>query len=483
MTGHTEKNSNEPSSISPIDQSVVWQGTPSTPDVISATINRAAAAQKSWSRHDLDHRAEIARRYATYLGIHRAEIESLLVREVGKLRHEATSEVNTSIAKIDNSVLAIQERRVPECNSIVDGTRQINYRPLGVVLVLGPFNFPLHLPGGQIIPALLAGNAIVFKPSERATAVGQWMVQAWHQCGLPSDVLQIVTGGPEVAEAAVDSVQIRGVFLTGSRHAALALRRLLVDRYDVQLAMELGGNNPIVVEGGVLPEIAANVVTHSAFVSSGQRCTCARRAIIIDSPQAMSQIKAIVNRATSLSIGLPNEVPSPDLGPLISTSAVDAIVNTYQTLLERGCVSLLAPRRSLTNSCLVGPAIVDASALSSDEFFAIGDQEWFGPLLVIRRVDGFQSAIDAARATPYGLAAALLGGDRWMFDEFAREVGAGVVNWNRGTTGAAATQPFGGLGLSGNHQPAGFFAIDSCSDPVASLALDQLSTDDPWEAA
>ncbi len=471
------------SSHSPIDGTHIWEGNESRPDEIRLVMQQAEHVARSWRSVSVETRIGITRRYAEYLKQYRGEIESLLVREVGKLRHDAVGEVDAAIAKIENSVLAFEQRRSASRVDAGELSREVRYRALGVVVVLGPFNFPLHLPGAQIIPALLAGNPVVFKPSERATAVGQWMASAWNEAGIPEGVLQTIVGGADVAVQAIASPETRGVFLTGSKRTGLVLRHMLVDRYDVMLAMELGGNNPIVVEPNVSPDIAASMVTHSAFISSGQRCTCARRAIFFGGDNASMQIAKLVERASRLTIGSPLDTPSPDLGPLISAEAVEYIDGLYKNFIERGCKPLLPPNRELPLPTCIGPAIVDATELSQNDFREIGDLEWFGPLLVIRRMDDFADAVDAARDTSYGLSAALLGGTREMFDRFADEVGAGVVNWNRGTTGAAGLQPFGGLGLSGNHCPAGFFAIDSCNDPVASLAADQLPTTDPWENA
>ncbi len=469
------------SSHSPIDGTCVWEGNESRTDEIRVAMRQAEYAALSWRSVPVETRIGISRRYGEYLQQHRSEIEALLIREVGKLRHDAIGEVDAAIAKIENSVSAFEQRRSDSKVHAGGLSREVRYRALGVTVVLGPFNFPLHLPGAQIIPSLLAGNTVVFKPSERATAVGLWMSHAWNEAGTPEGVMQTIVGGSDVAAQAIASPETRGVFLTGSKRTGLALRYMLVDQYDVMLAMELGGNNPIVVDPGVSPDIAAAMVTHSAFISSGQRCTCARRALFFGGDNADKQIAKLVERASRLTVGSPHDTPSPNLGPLISAEAVQSIHSLYTNLIERGCKPLLAPSRDSRLPTCIGPAIVDATALSQHHFREIGDMEWFGPLLVIRRMDDFAGAIEAAHDTSYGLSAALLGGTREMFDRFADEVGAGVVNWNRGTTGAAGLQPFGGLGLSGNHCPAGFFAIDSCNDPVASLAAEELPTADPWE--
>jgi succinylglutamic semialdehyde dehydrogenase len=472
------------SSISPIDDSVVWAGRAASAEQIDSTMQVANVTARQWSASSLQDRIDVVGRYGEYLSQHRDQISELITREVGKLTWDARGEVAAAIAKVELSIDAIRQRRDTQLIQQDQQTvgRVIRFRPLGVVLVLGPFNFPLHLPGGQIIPALLAGNTVVFKPSQQATAVGQWMLQAWQQVGLPRGVLQMITGGVETAVTAIDSPCVNGVFLTGSRAAGRAIGRQLGGRTDVLLALELGGNNPIVVTD-VDPAAAASVVSLSAFVSAGQRCTCARRAIFVESELTASQIDALVDRTRSLRVGLPLDDPAVQVGPLISESAAHGLGETYERLLRLGCRALEPMVTDSRRGNLVRPAIVDATPLTEQQREELGEMEWFGPLLVIERVADFETAIQSAARTPYGLAASLLGGTRSMFDRFVGRVGAGVVNWNRPTTGAAGSLPFGGLGDSGNHRPAGFYAIDFCNDPVASLESESLPDGDSWSIA
>lgn len=467
---------------SPIDDSVVWTGQTSTADQVDSVMKRADEAARSWREVSVEARIEVVHRYGDFLKTHQAAIAELIGREVGKLPWDARAETNAAIAKVALSVQAFKERRGRHMIREKAVDRVVRFHPLGVVLVLGPFNFPLHLPGGQIIPALLAGNAVVFKPSDQAHAVGELMMKAWQEAGLPDGVLQIITGGTETAVTAIDSPSIDGVFLTGSRTAGRAIHRQLAGRPDVLLALELGGNNPIVV-ADTDAEMTASIVTFSAFVSSGQRCTCARRAIFISDAAVASRIDAVIAKTAAIRVGLPGDTPMPQVGPMISATAANALRETYQDLLAMGCKSVIAPDSDSRRENLLRPAIVDATDLADDQHDRLGEMEWFGPLLVIERVDDFDAAIRRANRTPYGLAAALLGGSRELFERFVNRVGAGVVNWNRPTTGAAGTLPFGGLSDSGNHRPAGFHAIDFCNDPVASLEAETLPDEDPWNMA
>ncbi len=471
------------SSVSPIDGAVLWEGPESTPDEVADAVRRGQQAWPAWRQTPPARRFEIVRGFADGFAHNRDYVARLISREVGKLPHDADAEVAAALAKPELSIRAFRQRRSTEVAEDGDVRRVVRYRPIGLSLVLGPFNFPLHLPGGQIIPLLLAGNPVLFKPSDRATLLGRRMVELWHEAGLPPDVLGIITGGVDPALAAIDAAPLAGVFLTGGRAAGEAIHRRLAGRPSVQLALELGGNNPAVVIGDPPTEPLANLITYSAFASSGQRCTCARRAIFVRGDATERQIDAVVARARRLRPGVPGDDPPPHLGPLISDDAADAVWQTYCRFVELGCHPLLPMVRPPSGKRnLVAPAIVDASGLPEPKLREIGDTEWFGPLLVIERCDDLDAAIDAAARTPYGLAAALLGGTPDTFDKFVDAIPAGVVHWNRPTTGAAGVMPFGGLGASGNHRPAGFHMIDSCGDPVASIESPHLDPSDPWPA-
>ncbi len=479
-------------SISPVSGEVVWSGRAATESEIDVAMQAASTAHASWSRMPIDQRFEIVRRYGHYLQENRQALAELLTLEVGKLAWDASAEVGAAIAKVELSIQAVQQRQsthvvsesmeaVPSGNAEVSVVRRVRHQPLGVVVVLGPFNFPLHLPGGQIIPSLLAGNTVIFKPSDQATAIGFWMLEAWRHAGLPDGVLQLIPGGVQTAVAAIDSPLVSGVFLTGSREAGRAIHRQLAGRFDVVLALELGGNNPIVVADDASPDDVASVVSFAAFVSSGQRCTCARRAIFINSGSTDRQLEALLRRTRELRPGMPGSDPAPHLGPLISASAARRLLETYNQLIELGCQPMIPFRVEREFENLVYPAVLDASALTQEATEVMGQLEWFAPLLVIQRVDSFDQALRAAAQTTYGLAASLLGGTREMFERFVEDVKAGVVNWNTSTTGAAGTMPFGGLGDSGNHRPAGFYAIDFCGDPVACIERGALAQKDPWD--
>ena len=485
---HSKNNLASFQSISPVDQKLLWSGEMTSNATIGDVFSKSAASGKRWRRQTIDARIAVARRYAEILQQRKDEIASLITSETGKLSSESEGEVSASIAKVKWSIQAIADRRSEKVlnedgNSSGHPLRRIRYSPLGVTLVLGPFNFPLHLPGGQIIPALLAGNSVVFKPSDQSTAVGAWMTDAWLTAGLPSGVLQMIVGGVDVAKAAIDRPEIAAVFLTGSRIAGQSIHRQLAGRSEVLLALELGGNNPIVIDSDANPVSVANHVSYSAFISSGQRCTCARRAIFVKGSNAEQQLSALVEKTRSLTTGMPHEDTEPNLGPVVSVDAAMTVQRTYDELVAMGCDPIVPLSIDSDHPTLVRPAIVDATGLSKDAAASLGAMEWFGPLLVVTKASTLEDALQIASQTPYGLAASLLGGTSNDFERFVDQVGAGVVNWNGPTTGAAGNLPFGGHGHSGNHRPAGYFAIDFCNEPVSSIENSALKDTDFWKPA
>ncbi len=469
------------SSTSPIDESVVWRGTRATSARVESTMSAASQAAALWRKSSPSDREKVVTSFGEYLQKHQAEVAELISREVGKLNWDARAEVNAAIAKAKLSIKACHDRRSTQTTDD-RGERVVRFRPLGVILVLGPFNFPLHLPGGQIIPALLAGNSVVLKPSDQAPAVGEWLQNAWQSAGLPDGVFQVLQGDVETAVAAIDSPHVDGVFLTGSRAAGKAIHRQLAGRPEVLLALELGGNNPIVITDADVDQ-SASIVSFSAFISAGQRCTCARRAIFVEDETSEARIQALISKTRALKVGLPGDPTAPQVGPVISNGSARQLRATYQSLVEMGCRPMIPFPFDRPKENLLAPCVLDATGLDARTLDRIGELEWFGPLLLVQRAKDVDEAFDAARRTPYGLAASLLGGTRSTFERFVDQVGAGVVNWNRPTTGAAGTLPFGGLNESGNHRPAGFYAIDACNDPVASLEGESMPQEDPWGIA
>lgn len=455
-------------STDPATGEAMWRG-----DAASATqtADACAAAREAldgWRHTPIEQRIAMVERFAERLDAHGDDFVELLSRETGKPRWESRTEVKAMTGKAALSVRAYRERRQPLSEPAGDAMAATRFKPHGVMAVLGPFNLPGHLPNGHIMPALIAGNTIVFKPSEQTPAVGERMARLWAEAGLPAGVLNLVQGGRAVGAALVGDAQIDGVLFTGSCAGGKAIAKSLAARPGVIAALEMGGNNPLIVDAVGDVHAAAYMTIVSAYITAGQRCTCARRLIVPRGAAGDDFVNALVAMIAKVRIGVWNADPQPFVGPLISRAAADRIAAEYDHLRRLGGHALVAMRR--LGHAMLTPGLIDVTPVK-----AHSDEEHFGPLLQLLRVDDFDEAIDRANDTAFGLAAGLLSDDRARYERFYDRIRAGVVNWNRQTTGASGAMPFGGVGDSGNHRPSGYWASDYCSYPVASLECDALT--------
>jgi len=440
-----------------------------TPKQVGRAAGAAAEALPAWSGTALTDRIDLMRAYEACLRAERTGLLEAIARETGKPDWEAATEVDAMIAKIGTSIEMLADRRAETAFDLAGARATTRYRPIGVMAVLGPFNLPGHLPNGHIVPALLAGNTVVLKPSELTPHVGRRMLELFEEAGLPPGVVNLVQGGREVGHGLITAPEIDGVLFTGSHRGGSAITRALADRPEVLVALELGGNNPLVVHAAKNIEAAVVHTLLSAFITAGQRCTCARRLIVPDGESGDRFLDRLRIASLGLRVGLRSDRPESFIGPMISAEAAERLREAETGLLERGARSLVRLRDDPRSAAILHPGLIDVSEVDARD-----DEELFGPLLQVVRVRDFDAAIGEANRTAYGLSAALLSDDRALFERFVREVRAGVINWNRQTTGASARLPFGGIGRSGNHRPAGAWAADYCSDPVASLEAETL---------
>ncbi|MEJ6010981.1 succinylglutamate-semialdehyde dehydrogenase [Novosphingobium aquae] len=457
--------SNEIVSYEPATGEELWRGKRSDVDDVVA---RARRAWPAWAAQPLATRMELVRRFANEVRKEADKFADLISRETGKPLWESRSEVETVVAKVEISIRAYAERTSQrKLDNAMQGTMAVRHKPHGVMAVLGPFNFPAHLPNGHIVPALIAGNAIVFKPSEKTPAVGEFLCLCFNRAGIPAAVVQMLVGGPEEGQALVAHDGIDGVLFTGSAHAGIAINRKLATRPDKIVALEMGGNNPIVVWDTPKIADAAVLVVQSAFTSAGQRCSAGRRLIVKGAlyDALIDEVKRLADR---IIVGAPFDDPSPFMGPVIDNAAADGLTESFVYLLSNGGKPIKHMVRQDPKLPFLSPAIIDTTAMKERP-----DVELFGPMLQVIRVDDFDEAIAEANNTRFGLAASLVGGTPQEYNRFWANVRAGIINWNRPTNGASSSAPFGGVGLSGNHRPAAFYAADYCAYPVTSTEMEQ----------
>lgn len=442
-----------------------WRGAISDVD---AEVAAARQNWAGWAAQSVTVRMEALRRFANVVRAKADALADCISRETGKPLWEARTEAEAVINKVEISISAYSERtsqRRLEGN--LGAKMAVRHKPHGVLGVLGPYNFPAHLPNGHIVPALIAGNAVVFKPSEKTPATGAMLVECYHEAGIPAGVVRLVIGGPDEGRALAGHADIDGLLFTGSARTGIALNRQFADMPGKILALEMGGNNPLVVWDATDIQAAAILVIQSAFLSAGQRCTAARRLIVKDGAHE-PLIDAVRKLADRLIVGEPHATPAPYMGPVIDNEVADGLQESFLALMMKGGQPIKQLDRMSPDRPFLSPAIIDTTNVADRP-----DVELFGPILQVIRVADFDEALIEANNTRYGLSASLVGGAPQLYDKFWANIRAGVVNWNRPTNGAPSNAPFGGVGLSGNHRPSAFYAADYCAYPVVSTEEEQ----------
>jgi len=452
-------------SYEPATGAELWRGKVGNVDEAVAQARRAWPA---WAAQPLTNRMELTRRFANEVRKDAEKLATTIARETGKPMWEAQAEVDAVIGRVEISIRAYAERSAQrKLDSALQGTAAVRHKPHGVLAVLGPFNFPAQIPAGHIVPALIAGNAVVFKPSEKAPATAEALVRCCHRAGIPEGVVQMLAGGPGQGEELIAHEGVNGVLFTGSAHTGIAINRKLAARPDKIVALEMGGNNPIVVWDTPKLADAAVLIAQSAFTTAGQRCTAARR-LIVRATLYEPLIEAVKELADRLIVGAPFDDPAPFMGPVIDNAAADGLTESFLYLLSNGGRAIKHLVRPNDELPFLTPAIIDTTAMPERP-----DVELFGPILQVIRVDDLDQAIAEANATRFGLSAALIGGSPQEYNRFWANVHAGIVNWNRPTIGPSPAAPFGGIGLSGNHRPTSYYAADYCAYPVTSAEMEQ----------
>jgi succinylglutamic semialdehyde dehydrogenase len=435
----------------------------------AAEVAAARAAWPAWAAHSIAYRVEAVRRFANVVRKKEAEFAELISKETGKPYWEARTEVGAVVNKVEISIEAYAERTPQRKLEAALGNKvAVRHKPHGVLAVLGPYNFPAHLPNGHIVPALIAGNAVVFKPSEKTPAVGEFLVRCFHEAKIPEGVVRLLMGGPEQGKALAAEPGIDGLLFTGSARAGQSLHRQFAEFPHKILALELGGNNPIVVWHAKDIEAAAIMVAQSAYLPAGQWCTGARRLFVEDGNEE-ELLRAVEKLIDRMVVDEPFADPQPFMGPVIDLAAADRVQEQWLGLLMKGGKPRRRLDRPFEERPYLTPALIDVTDVTDRP-----DEEIFGPVLQIIRVKDFDAAIDEANNTRFGLAASLIGGGPDLYEKFWSNVRAGVINRNKPTNGAPSNAPFGGIGLSGNHRPSAFYAADYCAYPVTSSEADRV---------
>jgi succinylglutamic semialdehyde dehydrogenase len=465
---------------------------------VDQAVDAARRAQGWWSALGVERRFAALRRFARIATEREGEMAALIRDEVGKVGWDAMAEAKLLAAKVGLTLDgAATWSRVAGFEAGGSGTKSARcvFRPHGVAAVVGPFNFPAHLANGHMIPALALGNTVVFKPSDKAPGVGQmlgmWLDEAIRlEVGVDGGgggggggVVNVVQGGAEVARRLVAHEGVDAVMFTGSWAVGRAILEANLDRPGRMVALEMGGNNAAVVLPDADAVQALTECARCAFITTGQRCTCTRRIIVSrrtwdgrDGGEFAERFVAgLCAAARGIVVGDPMDAGA-FMGPLVSEGARAAVLAAQAAMARAGGTVLVEARAVagragwfLTPGVVRVERFVGVGGWEAGGAGAGADEEVFGPLVRVCVVETAQEALAMANATRYGLAASVFTRDEAAAAAFVREARAGCVNVNTGTAGASGALPFGGLGLSGNHRPAGAFSVDYCGYPVATM--------------
>jgi succinylglutamic semialdehyde dehydrogenase len=435
---------------------------------IEEACKAAKEAYLPWARRPMEERKALILKLKEVFDKHVEEMAELIARDTGKPLWESTTEAKALSAKIDvtvnHSLKLIHEEHIPNALPQVEGV--IRYKPRGVMAVLGPFNFPAHLPNGHIIPALLSGNTVVFKPSEQTPAVGQFYAQMFEKAEFPKGVFNLVQGDGESGRQLVINEFVDGILFTGSYEVGLKIKQETMNHYWKILALEMGGKNATVVWDDADMDKAIYETLIGAFMSTGQRCACTSRLILHDSI-ADEFTERFYQAAKKLTIGYWKD--NPFMGPLINASAVEKYVRFQEIANRENCENIMRgkPLDLKHKGYYVTPSIHLVKKF--DENSVYQKSEIFGPNVAIYRSSDFNKALQIVNSSGYGLVAALFTKNKELYNQALLEARVALLNWNRTTNGASSRLPFGGMGKSGNDRPSAHFAIQYCTVPVASL--------------
>lgn len=430
-------------------------------------VDEAVAAARSaflvWSLRPLEERKAYMVALKQALTARARDLALLIAREIGKPLWEAEGEVQAALAKIDVTLsdgLALVAPR-----EMGGPSQSYAFRPHGVAAILGPFNFPLHLVHGHVVPALVTGNTVVVKPSELAPTIGQLYAECCDAAGLPAGVFNLVQGGPSMGARLAAHADVDAVMLTGSYAVGQAIKRATLEQAHKLLALELGGRNPAIVLADANLDKAVHDVLWGAFVTAGQRCSGTAVALV-----ERALLEPFARRLEQKLAGLRAGDPlAPDvfMGPLISEAARARYLEALRAAEGGGVLVRYRGRepQGVPRGAYVGVSVHEVLAPRG---LAYEFEELFGPDLALETVEDLDHAIARANDSPYGLSVSVFGGER-AFEYALPRLRYGCVNWNAPTCGASSRLPFGGTRRSGNHRPAALFSPLYTTYPVASL--------------
>lgn len=448
-------------SLDPGTGKTIWRGAQATEDEINRAVAAAKKAFPSWRALPQDKRIHYLMQYRELILKEKEDLAQVLSLDTGKPLWEAKEEIEAIAKKIPVSIEAYNDRCRRRSQAHPNYTLTTLHKPHGAIAVFGPFNFPGHLPGSHFIPALLAGNTVIFKGSELAPLFAETLTLCFEKAGLPPGVFNLLQGAERTGKYLSSHPSIDGLFFTGSYRVGSQLKKQIGE--GKILVLEMGGNNPLVIADVADNEAASYLTLLSCYLTSGQRCSAARRLIVIEGKQSDAFLKVLIPMIKSIQVGHYTDSPEPFMGPVISLQSAEKLLADQRRQQKEGGKIVVEMRSITPHTPFLSPGLIDVTEIKNRS-----DEECFGPLLQLIRVRNFEEAIQEANRTAYGLTAGIFTQNTSLWEQFLLQVKAGVINWNCPTTGASSEAPFGGLGRSGNFHPSAYYAADYASYPVAS---------------
>lgn len=436
-----------------------------SPGRVELACQAANEASTAWASLRRQERFDALLRLREALRGRATELADAIVGETGKIRSEAQGEVNALLSRFDMVKNAVdrdlQEAPVPGFPG-----EELRYHALGVVGVIGPFNYPLHLCHAHAIPALVMGNTVVVKGSEVTPLCAQVYAQAADDAKLPPGVFNMIQGRGESGAALARNKNVRGLCFTGSYKVGREITRQAVERPELLVALEMGGKNTVVVAEDADLRQAAHEVVVGGYLTTGQRCTCTDR-VLVHARRREQFLAALVPMVESLTFGDP-EAPSSFAGPMSTSHGRDALEAALAKAEAAGAEPIVAGGR-MEGGSYARPSL-HVLPSGTHEVPGYTDVELFGPSIGIETFSDDDEAIAVLRSSEFGLANSVFTFSNERFNRFYLETNSGILNRNRSTNQASPRLPFGGLGKSGNYRPAGAHAARNV---VAAVAVQQ----------
>ncbi len=441
-------------------------------EAVQPAVASAVKAFPDWMQTPLAKRIGKLRIFQRVLAQRQVSFAQLLAREAGKPIGESRREVERLIGKVDEMVtLGLKLIRPFSVTAVAGVQGECRFRPMGVLAVIGPFNFPAHTPGSHIIPALLTGNSVVFKPSEYTPFVGQALAEMLDTAGFPPGVFNLVQGGSLVGARLVEHPAVAGILFTGSTATGQAIRAATLKEPRKSLALELGGKNAALVLKDADLTLAAKEIAVAAFSMGGQRCNATSR-VIVDRRVAKEFLKRFLEAADRVKIGYPLE-EEVLMGPLVSHDAV-AKFQKYMRMAEEEGFETLRVGKALgkwgkRRGYYVNPGVHLCERLAKNRSLHYRKEEIFGPDVAVYLAKDLEQMVSLNNEVPYGLITSVFTRNRQNFERLFVQIDTGMVNFNRSTIYSSGKLPFGGTKASGSFRPAGLFSPYYCTYPVSVL--------------